>query len=708
MQRLLRWVMACTPKQSATLLTMITVVSLLLASQLQIEHGGDNFFHSDSPVFLEYQRYSQHYPAEQRDVLLITQYKPDSALWVASFRDFHLALEKQEGVSGVLSIMTAATETAGETQLPDTGLAYDRLVSEDGRSTLLVVTVEQPVIEQAAKLSQLFQSIRSKARHHQFDISIAGLPALQQELRQQVQNDIWLFASVGLVLGFLLILLVLRSWIASLLIVAVPIIAVLATLAIMSLVGISLNVLTQILVVFIVVIGASDALHLTHRLRKMSAQEMALNKRLERSVLDIVPACLLTSLTTAVGFLSLMVSQSLAVKEFGIAGFLGSLIVVAVVLLSLPLLAQASSTQYDKNKARVNEQRFMRACSLWVRAIQEHRTPVAVLALCLAMAMLLVSMQTETRYQMGENLSNDSAYSKAVSMLQRGFGGDSMLIVLLEPVELNPSRGQLLMQVDRVQQHLNGSFEKPWMSIRDLIDNTKGGSLNMRLRMLPKSLQQRFWRTAGSESAILTYPIDTNHSGEVMIARAETALRIGLPSENWRYSVTGFSTLASSSSKLILSDLTKSLVLTLLIVMLFCWAIFKKVSWALFVIVPSVFPILAITFTLATLHEPIRYAYVMLFSVCFGLSVDSAIHVLIAYRQKLFVSVRPVNAMIDAIYLTGMPLMLAGLVVALGFAVLLLSASPTLSMVGLVGAIAVLFGVLLSLLLMPLFVYRYR
>ncbi len=707
MQRLLHWVLACTPKHSAVLLAVITVLSLVLASQLRIEHGGDNFFHSESPAFIEYQRYSQRYPAEQRDVLLITQYKPDSTAWVTNFRDFHLALEKLEGVSGVLSILTAADERAGETRLPETGFAYDRLVSREGRATLLVVTVEQSVIGQASKMSELLQSIQSKALQHQFDLSIAGLPALQQELRQQVQNDIWVFSSVGLVLAYVLIWLALRSWISSLLILLVPIVAVLATLAIMSMVGISLNVLTQILVVFIVVIGASDALHLTHRLRKMNAQGMAISQSLERTVLDIVPACLLTSFTTAIGFLSLLVSQSLAVKQFGFAGFVGSLIVVIVVLLSLPLLARANAAKYEHSRPIIKGQHFMRACASWVRVIQDYRGLLIVSASCLAAVMLFVSMQNQTRYQMGENLSNDSAYSKTVSMLQREFGGDSMLIVLLEPVAHKPSRGQLLTQVDRVQQHLNGSFEKPWMSIRDLINNTRGGSLNMRLRMLPRSLQQRFWQTSGLESAILSYPLDTNRSSEAMIVRVQTALDYGLPSENWRYSVTGFSVLASASSKQILGDLTKSLLLTLLIVMLFCWFIFKKVSWALFVIVPSVFPILAITFTLSMMNEPIRYAYVMLFSVCFGLSVDSAIHVLIAYRQKLSESVRPINAMVNAIYLTGLPLVLANTIVALGFAVLLLSASPTLSMVGFVGAIAVLFGLIMSLKLMPLFVYRH-
>jgi predicted RND superfamily exporter protein len=706
MQRLAQWVTACTPMKSAVLLSIITLLSLLLASQLRIEHGGDNFFKANSPAFHSYQRYVQRYPAEQSDLLLVIPYKPLAASWWSDFKKFQLALEREEGVAGVLSILSASASTSSAAALPETSLAHDRLVSKDSKTTLLIVSLKKTTIERSSKLSHLIQKVRNTAQLYRLEVSIAGLPALQAELRQQVQNDIWLFTSVGILVAFVLIWLVIRSWVASLLILIVPFIAVLATFAIMSLIGISLNVLTQILVIFIVVIGASDALHLTHRLRQMDKQGLAIEERLERSVMHIVPACLLTSFTTAMGFLSLLVSQSLAVRQFGMAGFIGSLIVVAIVLLSLPLLAQSSRVKFAFGEPTLRDKDLKRVCAVWVRAIQERHTLLITSALCLLVVLSFVSIQNQTRYQVGENLSTDSDYSKSVSLLQRDYGGDSMLIVMLEPVSHSPKRGQLLKQVDRVQQHLNGGFEKPWLSIRDLLNSTDAGSLNMRLRMLPRSVQQRFWQTSGVASAILSYSLDSRYSSEAMIARVNSALAYGSFTDNWRYTVTGFSVLASASSELILGDLTKSLLLAIFIVMLLCWLIFKKLSWTLFVVVPSIFPVLAITFTLAALSEPIRYAYVLLFSVCFGLSVDSAIHVLIAYRQKLLEARRPINAMADAIYLTGVPLVIANTIVAVGFAVLMLSASPTLSMVGLVGAVAVTFGLFASLLLMPLFAVR--
>ncbi len=706
---LAEWAAHCSAARSLLLLCIVACISLLFVTQLKVLHGSDAFFESKSTDFAGHQRYAEQYPAEQQDLLLITQFEPSSTDWIKRFHGFHLAIEQTEGVDHVISVLSASDRTADGFDLPEEGAVVDKLVSVDQRSTLLVVNLDSDLLLKPNLMDQTVRSIASIAEQHSLPMEIAGLPALRLELRQQVLNDVWLFAVIGTLLALVLIWITLRQWQTALLILLGPVIAVFTTLGLMAVVGVSLNVLTQMLVVLIVVIGASDSLHLAHRLIHMRRDGLDQPTALKQCVIKVVPACLLTSLTTAIGFGSLAVSQSSAVQEFGFAGFIGSVVVVAVVVASLPLLASSCyRSPFRQTNPGVSGQdvddHFAKRCTRFVYRVVESRIVISLMAGLIAVVMLVVSIDNEASYEVGENLPLDSAYIKSVDTLSAEFGGGYMLVVLVEPVAQVVRRGVLLEQVDRVQQSLNASFEKPWISIRDLIKATPGGGLNSRLRLLPKYLQQRFWDPKNTGSAILTYTLDSHDKRDInaAVARTRAILQHGVEAGQWRYSVAGFVALASSASELILNELLKSLLLAMGLIVLVCLAMFRKLNWAFMVLLPTVFPILGITFVLGICDEPIRYMYALLFSVCFGLSVDSAIHILNAYRQRFALSGNPAKSMGHALSITFQPLLLGTIVVVMGFVVLTLSASPTLSMVGVLGALAISCALLSSLILIPL------
>jgi len=691
------------------LLGVIAFVSTVFVTQLKVQHGSDAFFESKSSDFTGHQRYAQQYPAEQQDLLLITPFEPESAAWINRFERFNTAIEQIAGVDHVISILSAATKTADGIQLPTEGAVTDRLVSNNKGSTLLVVSLDSDQLLLPKQLKQTVGNIRKAAEEHNLSLQYAGLPALRLELRQQVLNDVWLFAVIGTLLALVLIWITLKQWITAALILLGPVIAVVATLGLMALVGVSLNVLTQMLVVLIVVIGASDSLHLAHRLMHMRRSGLDQSTALQQCVVKVVPACLLTSLTTAIGFASLSISQSSAVQEFGAAGFMGSVVVVAVVVVSLPLLAascyRVSMPTFAPVLADQDSQHyFAKRCTRFVYRISDSKIAILLAAAILAVGMLVVSLDNEASYEVGENLPIDSHYLSSVEQLREEFGGGYMLVVLVEPVGDAVRRGVLLQQVDKVQQALNASFEKPWTSIRDLIKATPGRGLNSRLRVLPKFLQHRFWDPNNTGSAILTFTLDSHEKHDInqAVARTQVVLQHVVSDEKWQYSVAGFVALASSASELILTELLKSLLLAMALIVILCVALFRKLNWAFMVLLPTLFPILGITFVLGAVDEPVRYMYALLFSVSFGLSVDSAIHILNAYRHQLAHSGSPTASMGHAVSITFVPLLLATIVVVMGFIVLTLSASPTLSMVGVLGALAIGCALVSSLIFIPL------
>jgi predicted RND superfamily exporter protein len=94
-----------------------------------------------------------------------------------------------------------------------------------------------------------------------------------------------------------------------------------------------------ILPVMILMIGLTDGVHLVIHIRRSRAEGMDPRQATRSAVRHVGVGCALTSLTTAVAFASLMISDSREVSRFGFSSAVGVLITFWAVVLVVPLLS---------------------------------------------------------------------------------------------------------------------------------------------------------------------------------------------------------------------------------------------------------------------------------------------------------------------------------------------------------------------------------
>src|SRR5947208_8971425 len=102
-------------------------------------------------------------------------------------------------------------------------------------------------------------------------------------------------------------------------------------------VGIPLNVLTSLLPAVITVVGVSVVIHLVNQFIDEVEAGSSGAEAVENAVGHVGMACLLTSVTNAMGFFSLPVIQAPAVQEFGLFAGLGVLLAFVVTMTFAPL-----------------------------------------------------------------------------------------------------------------------------------------------------------------------------------------------------------------------------------------------------------------------------------------------------------------------------------------------------------------------------------
>ena len=116
---------------------------------------------------------------------------------------------------------------------------------------------------------------------------------------------------------------------------AVVVLSIVVTIAVVGLIGWELDLMFSMLPTLLIAVGVADSVHILSEFRAYHAELGDRRAAVRRTMYLVGTPCLLTSLTTAAGFAAMSVSPIKALSHFGVYCAIG---VVAAFLLSVTLL----------------------------------------------------------------------------------------------------------------------------------------------------------------------------------------------------------------------------------------------------------------------------------------------------------------------------------------------------------------------------------
>ena len=224
----------------------------------------------------------------------------------------------------------------------------------------------------------------------------------------------------------LLMAIVLFRGIRAVLIVSLaPVVGVFWTLGILRYFDLQDNPFNDVLLpVMLSMVGLTDGVHLMVEIRRQSAA--GLNGRdAARAALDKVGlACFLTSLTTAIGFGSLMLAHHEVVQEFGLSCVLGVTILFLAVITVIPLacstwLGRGVHVGHEKGLVDRNLARIGGVIDFVLR----HARPISSLAIVGTLVLVGVTLTLRPDDRMADSLPRRSEVSAAMRRIDEAFGG---------------------------------------------------------------------------------------------------------------------------------------------------------------------------------------------------------------------------------------------------------------------------------------------
>ncbi len=235
-------------------------------------------------------------------------------------------------------------------------LLVNALVSEKGDVAVINITMQMPGVDETAEVNEVVAYVEQMLSHYRAeypDVTIykAGIIAMNHSFAMAAQNDSATLVPTMLLVILLFLTLMLRSFLSVLATLVVIIGAIVATLGIVGWAGMFLHVASVNVPTLIMTLAVADCVHVIASMRHFMRQGMPKSPAIHRSVtLNFVPI-IITSVTTAIGFLMMNMSDSPVLRDFGNLSALGVMIACVLSVSLLPALLNLLPVRFSAKQA---------------------------------------------------------------------------------------------------------------------------------------------------------------------------------------------------------------------------------------------------------------------------------------------------------------------------------------------------------------------
>jgi len=479
------------------------------------------------------------------------------------------------------------------------------------------------------------------------------------------------------------------------------------TMGVVGFVGIPLNVITSLLPAVIMVVSVSVVIHLVNQFIDEVEDGARGPQAVENAVGHVGTACLLTSVTNAMGFFSLPVIQAPAIQEFGAFAGLGVLLAFVATMTFAPLvllrIGRVPPTRWRHLKeGRVET--LLDRLTVWVAA---HRGMV-FLGVVLVLAVMVPGIwQITEGTDIVRALKRDAPLRVSSEFIDQRLTGAHSLEFLVHMASgeaaTSPATIRQILAFSRWLRAQPGvtAVLSPWEPLRGvraelLADDDQ---LKVLATLLPLGFPLDAWLAANGQALRISARVtalDSERFLDLADRARQQAAEMAL-----QVQVTGSNYLLAQMSRVLVHNQLSSLACAVVMILGTITIALRSWKMGLVAAIPNLLPTVMIFGLMGWFGIELSTATTMIASVALGLFVDDTIHLLYLYRHEKKAGRMTFDAIEYALHHAGRAVIFTSLILTLGFWTGLLgSFKPTIYFSFLMG-LTMLLSVVTELLVTP-------
>lgn len=588
---------------------------------------------------------------------------------------------------------------------------YQSFFADNAQSVLIQIVHEHFRSPQAEQ--KFLQKLNSGLQAYDFHkYRLVGKLIAQNEFIDNIKRDFTLFLSLALVVTALILLLIYRSFRSMLLPYLISLSTLVYLLGIMALLGVELSILSVLIPPIILFVATSDGIHLLNAYRQNTSINYVL--RVQGAVKKVLIPTLLTSITTAIGFFSLLSIPNRPVQELGVFAGLGVIIAFLITFIFGPLLLS------DNYRVKVLKLPYKKFTSIVLR----NKKSIITIAILIVLVSIYGLLQLKTDAYLLKDLPEESQVKEDFEYVDQNFGGSKPWEMAIWPAGIEKSIWdyQFLKEAHKIDTYLLNKFgiERMFSPV-DLVKyghQIEKGGANQYFQF-PSELE--FTSTLKNVEKIkaklgMNVILDSSETyarfaafipewgsfdTQKRNAELEKFISKNIDSKILNHRITGTTYLIDKSNETISWNLIKGLLIATLLISLVLAFYFKSFKILIISLVPNFIPLLITAGVMGFMDAPLKLTTAIIFAVAFGIAVDDTIHFLGAYKniKAESYSWRLVKTFRSA----GLSICITSLLIISGFVLFTFSAFATTFYLGLFLSLAMVSALLTDLFLLPLF-----
>ncbi|MBS0206841.1 MAG: MMPL family transporter [Planctomycetes bacterium] len=662
------------------------------AEQIPSNNDIETWLPRDTPVRREYEEFKQDFGAEELIVIGLPKADTDAKLVEA-------IAGRLDRIPGIRRCWTPARMISRMTEFGvDDDDANARLNGLLQTSTGDMIGIIAILSDTGVKnRAQTAAQVRSVLNYCQLDpdrIALTGAPIIVTELDRlgsQKSNRRFFLITCAISLGLLYYSF--GHWGLSLAMLGATLWGIFLNQAILAACGGEMNFILGSLAVMVMIFTLSIAVHVVSYYS--SAVKHGDPDPLGTAVRVSLNPCLLSTLTTLLGLVSLNVSTILPVSQFGYAAAAGSLVALLVGLGITPALLTVMPCETQ------NVVSFRFDFRRWGAGVAQYRNSILLATAVLIAVTGLGLTKLKPDLNPAEFLPRNSRVRSDLLRVENGLTNVDSIEAVVD------FHGQKLAFLDQLQQvrkiegliaahpDVNHTLSLASFFPTELPDTALGTARMLGLAQSYSSEdglianRQRLWKI----SARIGH--DSGRSSIDILADLQQAVK-GYPVR-----FTGLTPLLKNAQFEIFDGFWQSFTaacLTITIVMILS---LRSVVTGLIAMIPNIIPIWLVFGGIGFLGTPVDIGMMMTGSISLGISVDCTFHFLVQYQQAYRRGKSSVEACQDALGHSGEPMLDSTLISALGMLALCMSSFTPTSRFGMLMAAQMGASLLGELVILP-------
>jgi len=579
-------------------------------------------------------------------------------------------------------------------------MVHGRLVSTDETVTVVIAEIRDDVFTQ-----EFYNEILEMADSFETDdikIHVAGRPIVEGTMALLGPADMKRMVPIVLLVITIVLYFMLRSVRSTLLTMSVVFFSTLWTFGLMAMVNIPIYAVSTMIPVMLIAIGVADGIHLYSHLQLFQRKNPDAGKK--EAAIDMVTKMwspvVMTSITTAVGFISLLTSQVYPIKYFGIFTAFGVIVAMLLSLLIIPagiMIFGLPKLKKSQKKTADDDSSYLNNFALKVvrnKKVSIITTAVVIIFAIFGMQKIWINSSFLDKFE------SDSEIVLTDQFINSHFGGTTSLNLILDAEGKKDTfkNPEALLLVDKMQTQLENDLEVVGtsFSLADYINrmnkvmnaddeafNTIPDDQNMVAQYLllyemsgdPENLNKVV--DYDYEKLNVTFQLKSDNSKainsalDIINSYDDDFAKMGIA---MKYAGSGYKGLIFTD--LILEGQIMSLVLSIIIVIVLLSFMFKNIKAGLIGAVPILVTALISFGVMGFLDIPLSTTTALLSSIAIGIGIDYAVHFIEQYRINALKTGDMELTAQKTMSHSGRAILFNAIVVIAGFLVLLFSVFP--------------------------------